>query len=84
VEAARHFKTCWKTVSRYCKAAESGSLSPKPQGGSAKRFSDEALRQAVRPNPSATLKKHAKALGVNHVSVWNRLRLLGIVLKKNS
>jgi transposase len=81
-EASRLFNTCWKTVARYCKAAENGDLTPKPQGGSAKRFADETLRNAVRDSPSATLKKHAKALGVTHVAVWRRLRQLAITLKK--
>ena len=83
-EASRHFKTCWKTVARYCGAAKGGSLAPKPQGGSRKRFTDDALRLAVKGKPSATLKRHAKALGVSHVAVWARLRELAITLKKNS
>jgi transposase len=83
-DAAVHFKVSWKTVYRYCKAAKRGSLEPKPQGGSAKRFDDERLRKEVRDKPSATLKNHAKALGVSHVAVWRRLRQLTITLKKNS
>jgi transposase len=60
------------------------SLVPKPQGGSRKRFDDERLQRQVKEKPSATLKKHAQALGVSHVAVWKRLRQLKITLKKNS
>jgi transposase len=83
-EAARHFDVCRKTVTRYCQAAQCGDLAPKPCGGSAKTFSDDALRREVRDNPSATLKSHGKALGVSHNAVWKRLRQLAIKLKKNA
>jgi len=83
-QVARDLGVCRKTVTRYCKAAQGGSLAPKPQGGSEKKLGDDALRKAVKDRPSATLKGHAKTLGVNHATVWRRLRQLGITLKKNS
>jgi transposase len=83
-EAARRFKVSRMTVHRYVTAGREGSLAPKPQGGSAKRFADDDLRKAVEDKPSAPLKRHAKTLGVSHVAVWRRLRQLAITLKKNS
>ena len=80
-EAARRFKVSRMTVHRYVNA---GSLAPKPQGGSAKRFSDEALRRDVEEKPSATLKERAMAFGVHHSAIGKRLRQLAITLKKNS
>ena len=82
-EASRRFKVSWRTVLRWCKAGL-GNLAPKPQGGSEKKLADDALLRAVRDKPSATLKRHAKALGVSHVAVWRRLRQMGVTLKKNS
>jgi transposase len=82
--ACRRFKVSRWTVYRYLDSARGGRLAPKPRGGSAKRFTDERLRQEVKASPSATLKKHAKALGVSHVAVWARLRRLAITLKKNT
>ena len=83
-EAASRFKTSRMTVYRYCNAAKEGGLAPKPQGGSPKRFADEALRRDVEARPSATLKERAKAFGVHHNAIWKRLRLLKVTLKKNS
>jgi transposase len=82
-EATRRFSVSWRTVLRWCKAG-SGNLAPKPRPGRRKAFADESLRQEVRQSPSATLERHARALGVSHVAVWKRLRQLGITLKKNS
>jgi transposase len=82
-EAARRFGVSWRTALRWCKAGP-GNLAPKPRLGRRKAFADESLRREVRHSPSATLKRHAKALGVSHVAVWNRLRQLGITLKKNA
>ena len=59
-QVARDLGVCRKTVTRYCKAAGSGSLAPKPQGGSEKRLGDDALRKAVKDKPSATLKGYAR------------------------
>jgi transposase len=83
-EAARRFKVSRWTVYRYHDAAQSGDLAPKPCGGSAKRFGDDALRREVKDKPSATLKAHGRALGVSHNAVWKRLRQLAITFKKNS
>jgi transposase len=83
-EAARRFKVSRWTVYRYHDAAQNGGLAPKPCGGSAKRFDDDALRREVKDKPSATLKAHGKALGVSHNAVWKRLRQLAITLKKNN
>ena len=84
-EASRKFNVCYKTVQRYVSKTEHGeSLTPRPQGGSKKRFSDDRLQQEVKETPSATLKKHAQTLGVSPVAVWKRLRQLKITLKKNS
>ena len=80
-EASRRFKVCRMSVHRYVGA---GNLSPRPQGGSPKRFACEKLRQAVREKPSATLEEYAKVLGVSHSAVWKRLRQMAITLKKNS
>ena len=82
-DTALRFKVSWKSVYRYCKAAELGGLAPKPQGGSAKKVADERLMREVEARPSATLKRHAKALGVSHVAVWRRLRQLGVTLKNS-
>ena len=82
VDAARHFKISRQTVYRYLMAQQSGSLTPKPQGGSPKTFSDEKLRKAVAKKPDATLNEYAEKLGVSHVAVWQRLRQLSITLKK--
>ena len=83
-EASRKFSVCYKTVQRYVSmAGRGGSLAPRPQGGSRKRFGDGDLRREVRAHPSATLKAHGKALGVDPAAVWRRLRQLGITLKKN-
>ena len=84
VEASAHFKVGRRTIYRYLAAAQSGSLSPKPQPGRKKSFSDGSLRKAVKERPTATLKAHGKAFGVSHNAVWLRLRELGITLKKNS
>ena len=81
-EAASRFKTSRMTVYRYCNAAKEGGLAPKPQGGSPKRFADEALREDVEARPSATLKERAAAFGVHHNAIWKRLRALKITLKK--
>jgi len=83
-EAACRFKVSRMTVHRYVNAVRGGSLAPRPQGGSAKRFSDESLRRAARDRPSATLGEHAAALGVSGAAVWQRLRRLALTLKKNS
>jgi len=83
-EASRRFKVSRMTVHRYVNADKEGSLVPKPHPGRKKEFEDEALREEVKAHPSATLKRYAKALGVSHVSVWARLRRLGITLKKNA
>jgi transposase len=82
--ATRHFGVSRWTVSRYCEADRAGNLAPKPQGGSKKRFADEALLQDVEAKPSATLEERAKAFRVHHSAIGKRLRLLGITLKKNS
>jgi len=84
VEAAKRFEIGRQTVYRYLAAEREGRLAPESWGGSKKRLEDESLRQRVKEKPSATLKGHAKALGVSHVTVWRRLRLLKITLKKNS
>jgi transposase len=42
-EAARHYQVSRWTVYRYLDATVSGSLAPKPQGGSKERFSSKAL-----------------------------------------
>ena len=81
-EAVRRFNVSRWTVYRYVDAEREGDLSPKPRGGSAKRFGDERLRDAVKARPSATLKAHAKAFGVSHVAILRRLRQLAITLKK--
>ena len=84
-EASRKFKVCYRSVQRYVSMAkDGGSLAPKPQGGSAKRFGDDDLRREVEARPSATLKGYGKALGVSDVAIWRRLRQLAITLKKNS
>jgi putative transposase len=82
-DAARLFGVGRDTVYRFVGAARRGSLAPKPQGGSAKRFTSERLRQQVRACPSATLEAHGRVLGVSHSAVWKRLRQLAITLKKN-
>ena len=66
---------CW------CKSGL-GNLVPKPRLGRRKAFASGSLGREVRQRPSATLKRHAKALGVSHVAVWKRLRQMGITLKK--
>jgi Transposase and inactivated derivatives len=82
VDAARRFKVSRQTVYRYPAAEQGGSLAPKPQGGSPKRFTDKKLLKAVAKKPDATLKGHAEKLGVSHVAVWRRLRQLSVTLKK--
>jgi transposase len=82
-EASRRFNVSWRTVLRWCQAGLC-NLAPKPRLGRKKAFADDALRREVKDNPSATLKRHAKTLGVSHVAIWRRLRLLGITLKKNA
>ena len=81
-DAARIFNVGRKTVYRYLTAAQSGRLAPLPCGGSMKKLSSERLEEEVAKRPDATLKELGKALGVNHVSVWRRLRQLSITLKK--
>ena len=84
-EAARGFDVSYKTVQRYCKAEEGGSLAPKPHGGGRRKaFSSERLEREVAGNRDLTLEAYAERLGVSHVAVWRRLRQLGITLKKNS
>jgi transposase len=84
-EASRKFKVCYKSVQRYVSMAEDGGgLEPKPQGGSEKKFGDDALRREVEARPSATLGALGKALGVSDVAILKRLRKLKITLKKNS
>ena len=83
VDAARHFKVSRQTVYRYLAAEQGGSLAPKPQGGSQKKFTDKKLLKAVAKKPDATLKEHAEKLGVSHVAVWRRLRQLSVTLKKS-
>jgi len=84
-DASSKFKVCYKTVQRYASKAKRGeSLAPAPRGGSAKRVSDERLRQEAKRRPEATLEEHGRSLGVSHVTVWRRLRELAITLKKNS
>jgi len=83
-EAARRFKVSRMTVHRYVNAGKKGSLAPRPQGGSKKRFADDALRRDVEAKPSATLKERAKAFGVHHSAIGKRLRQMAITLKKNS
>jgi len=82
--ACRRYKVSRWTVYRYLAAGHEGSLAPKPRPGRRKAFADDALRQAVKGKPSATLERHAKTLGVSRVAVWKRLRQMGITLKKNS
>ena len=83
VEAAERFDIGRQTVYRYLAAEREGRLAPRPWGGSKKRFGDDDLRREVKAKPSAILKAHAKAFGVNPSSIWKRLRRLGITLKKN-
>ena len=83
-EAALHFEIGERSVYRFLKAARDGCLAPKPQGGSAKKFGDDALRREVKAKPSATLEAHGRALGVSHAAVWKRLRKLAITLKKKT
>jgi len=83
-EAARRFNVCWRTARRYCKAVREGRLAPKPRPGRKRKFTSGLLQAEVAANPSATLREHAKALGVCQSAVWKRLRQLNITLKKNS
>ena len=83
-EAARRYKVSRMTVHRYVGAGKEGRLAPRAQGGSRKRFADEALRRDVEARPSATLKERAEAFRVHHSAIGKRLRLLGVTLKKNS
>jgi putative transposase len=84
-EAAKHYQVSRWTVYRYLDldGGATGSLAPKPQGGSKERFSSENLRREVAFHPDATLHELGAALGVSHVSVWKKLRRLGITLKKS-
>ena len=82
VDAAAYFQVGRQTVYRYLHASQNGNLAPKPQPGRKKTFDDQSLRREVKARPSATLKEHAKALGVSHSAVWKRLRKLAITLKK--
>ena len=81
-DAAKIFNVGRKSVYRYLDAAEAGKLAPLPCGGSKKKFSSEKLEEEVAKKPDATLKELGKELGVNHVSVWRRLRKMSVTRKK--
>jgi len=81
-DAAKIFDVGRKTVYRYLNASHAGTLAPLPCGGRKKKFTSERLEEEVAKNPDATLEELGKALGVNHVSVWRRLRQLSITRKK--
>jgi transposase len=82
-EAARRYQVSRWSVYRYLEATAAGNLTPKPQGGSAEHFSSESLKREIALHPDATLHELGAALGVSHVSVWKKLRRLGITLKKS-
>jgi transposase len=72
------------TLNRWIrKYKETGSIEPcKRTKYRARKFSDEALREHVLRNPSATLEERALFFYVKHQSVFSRMKSLGITRKK--
>jgi transposase len=64
---------------------KTGSVSSKTRTCYRKRkFSDVDLACYIEKNPDATLEVIAEYFSVKHQSVWQRLKLLGITLKKKT
>ena len=72
------------TLNRWIrKYKETGSTEPcKRTKYRAKKFSDDALLEHVKKNPSATLEERAIFFSVKHQSVYSRMKALGITRKK--
>jgi transposase len=72
------------TLNRWIrKYKETGSVEPCIRTKyRARKFSDEALREHVLKNPSATLEERAIFFSVKHQSIYTRLKSLGITRKK--
>jgi transposase len=84
-DAALRFKTCTKTVQRYCRMARQGEgLSPKPWPGRKRRFDSERLLRHVRETPDATLAERGEFFGVGYKAIWKRLRQLDVTHKKKT
>ena len=65
------------------KYKETGSVEPcKRTKYRERKFSDEALREHVLKNPSATLEERALFFSVKHQSIYARMKALGITRKK--
>lgn len=75
-------KTLNSWIVRY---EETGSVSSKKRTCYRKRkFSDANLVSYIEKNPDATLEEIAESFSVKHQSIWQRLKLLGITLKKKT
>ena len=86
VEAQKIFKIGHDTIYRWLRLQKEkrGNLSAKKRTVfRAKKFTDESLQALVAKKPDATLDEIATALGVRIVSVFYRLKKLGITRKKN-
>jgi transposase len=84
MEAARVFRLSRKTIYRWEKRQKEGRLAvAKRKAYQSQKFDPEALREYIKKNPDKTLKEIGAAFGVKDVSVFYRIRQLGITYKKS-
>jgi transposase len=78
------FKIGMSTLNRWIREyLRSGSIEPKKRTQYRKRkIEDEALREYIAAHPSATLEEMGRHFKVSAVSIWQRLKKLGITRKK--
>lgn len=79
------FKIGISTLNRWIREyLRTGSIEAKKRSRYRKRkIEDEDLKKYVEDHPSATLEQMAHHFKVRPVSIWHRLKKLGITRKKN-
>src|SRR5262249_38566947 len=90
VEIARRFRVSARWIRKLlAPRARAGSIAPKPRSGGRKPLiqgeTAEALKDAVRNDPDATLEelREATGFGGSLMTVWRALRRLKIARKKS-
>lgn len=79
------FKIGISTLNRWIRNyLKTGSIEARKRNRYRKRkVEDEDLKKYIEANPSATLEQIGKHFKVRAVSIWHRLKKLGITRKKN-
>jgi putative transposase len=84
-EAMEVFGLSLKTIYRWIKRKEKGMLAEsKNNVRKPRKLDPEKLREYIKNHPDETLKQIGTAFGANPVSVFTRIRQLGITYKKKS